>query len=325
MSANNRRLVRTLNRLHRICRAGARGFEVVAANVSNRGLKVLLKTYAQQRAQFAGELEEEILRLGGEVSNRRSIRGIIHRGRIDIKATLTIGPQNVENVVLGEAMLGEIAAVRTYKNALQKEVPAETRAVVERQAREIRAVNDQIDLLRGHSDRRLVVRLFDSEELVEQAVAALERKGFSADTLDIVTLDEVTSEYEGSVQATTIDETVISGALGGAIFGSIFGAVAGVGALLFPGLQTMMRMSAQSAWALVALVGTSTGAFFGVILGFLVGLGIAEEDRYLYDDSLKHGNKLVMLETDSDRAREAAHIMQQVNAAARQPSELTPA
>lgn len=325
MTANNKQLVRTLNRLHRICRAGARGFEVVAANVSNRGLKVLLKTYAQQRAQFARELEEEILRLGGEVSNRRSIRGIIHRGRIDIKATLTIGPQNVENVVLGEAILGEIAAVRTYKNALRKEVPAETRAIVERQAREIQAVSDQVDLLRGQSDKRLVVRLFDSEELVDQAVAALERSGFSAGTLDIVTLDEVTSEYEGSVQATTIDETVMSGALGGAIFGSIFGAVAGVGALLFPGLQTMMQMSAQSAWALVALAGTSTGAFFGVILGFLVGLGIAEEDRYLYDDSLKHGNKLVMLETDSDRAGEAAQIMQQVNAAARQQSELTPA
>lgn len=321
MTANNSRLVRTLNRLHRICHAGARGFEVVAANVSNRGLKVLLKTYVQQRAQFAGELAEEIHRLGGEVSKRRSIRGIIHRGRIDIKATLTIGPQNVENVVLNEAILGETAAVRTYKNALRKEMPAETRAIVERQAEEIQAVSDQVDLLRGQSGRRLVVRLFDSEAIQAEAIAALESAGFSADAVETVDLDQMTSAYEGSIQATTIDETVISGALGGAIFGSIFGAVAGVGVLLFPGLQTMMQVGAQSAWSLVALAGTFTGAFFGVILGFLVGLGIAEEDRYLYDDSLKHGNKLIMLETDSDRAAEAARIMQRVNAAAKQPTE----
>ena len=325
MAANNRQLVRTLNRLYRICQAGARGFEVVGENVSNRGLKVLLKSYAQQRAQFARELEEEIHRLGGEISRRRSIRGIVHRGRIDIKATLTIGPQNVEDVVLSEAILGEQAAARTYRRALQKEMPSETRAMVERQAREIHSVSERVEHLRGRAGRRLVVRLFDSEALVEEAVAELEHNRFSVDTLETITLDEVTGADAGGLQATSIDETIVSGAVGGAIFGSIFGAVAGIGILLFPGLQTMLQMDAQSAWAIVALIGTFTGAFFGVILGFLVGLGIAEEDRYLYDDSLKHGSKLIMLETSSHRAGEAARIMQQVNAAARRPTEPTPA
>lgn len=317
MTATNRQLVSTLNRLYRICRAGARGFEVVAQNVSNRGLKVLLKTYSQQRAQFARELGEEIHRLGGEPSRRRSIRGIVHRGRIDIKATLTIGRPNVEDVVLREAMVGERTAVRTYRNALEKEMPAETKAIVERQAREIEAVTDQVQLLCGRSGRRLVVHLFDSDAAVEEALKALERNGFSTGDLDVVTLEDVLGAYEGTVQATSIDETIVSGAVGGAIFGSIFGAVAGAGIVLFPGLGPMMQMSAENAWALVALAGTAVGAFFGVVLGFLVGLGVAEEDRYLYDDSLKHGAKLIMLETDSDRAREATQVMHRVSAGAR--------
>ena len=321
MTASNKELVNTLNNLYRICQAGARGFEVVAENVSNRGLKVLLKTYAQQRAQFARELEDAIDQRGGETSRRRSLRGIVHRGRIDIKATLTIGEQDVENVVLEEAMLGERAAIATYQRALQKELPDETRAMIERQAREIQAVADQVELLCGRSGRRLIVRLFDSDEAIEKAVDALEQEAFSTDNLDTVALDEVTGAYDGSLRGTGVDETIVSGAVGGAIFGSIFGAIAGMGIILFPGLEAMMQMAAQNAWALVALTGTVVGALFGVILGFLVGLGVAEEDRYLYDDSLKHGAKLIMLETDSERAREATQLMHRLSPGARRHSE----
>lgn len=322
MTATNRQIVNTLNTLYRICQAGARGFEVVAENVSNRGLKVLLKTYAQQRAQFARELEDAIHHLGGDTSRRRSIRGIVHRGRIDIKATLTIGQQDVENVVLGEAMIGERAAVSAYQRALQKELPAETKALIEQQAREIQAVTDQVQLLSGRSGRRLIVRLFDSDEALQDALASLNDNEFSTEeNLDTVSLDEVTGAYDGSLQATSVDETIVSGAVGGAIFGSIFGAVAGISILLFPGLESMMQMAAQNAWAFVALAGTVVGAFFGVILGFLVGLGVAEEDRYLYDDSLKHGAKLLMLEIDSDRAREATQLMHRVSAGSRRRAE----
>jgi hypothetical protein len=149
------------------------------------------------------------------------------------------------------------------------------------------------------------------------ALEALQADGFDQGTIEAVTLDQVTGAYEGDIRTRTVDETVISGALGGAIFGSMFGAVAGAAVLFFPELETMMDISMQSAWSVVALGGTLAGAFFGVILGFLVGLGVAEEDRYLYDDSIRYGTELIMLETDSERAREAARIMHQINAAAR--------
>ena len=133
MAATNKRVVDTLNHLYKMCDAGERGFGTAAENVSNRGLKVLLKNYAHQRRQFAAELRAEIERLGGQPTERTSIRGIVHRGRMDIVATLTIGPENAENVVLKEAALGEQAAVNAYKRALETDLPAETRQLVERQ------------------------------------------------------------------------------------------------------------------------------------------------------------------------------------------------
>ena len=95
MAANNERVASQLNGLRRLCVAGEKGFEVVAANVSNRGLKVLLKSYAQQRASFVVALQDEIESLGGSWSERRSARGVIHRGRINIFAALTIGTQSM--------------------------------------------------------------------------------------------------------------------------------------------------------------------------------------------------------------------------------------
>jgi hypothetical protein len=112
-------------------------------------------------------------------------------------------------------------------------------------------------------------------------------------------------------------ETVISGALGGAIWGSVFGAVTGLTIPVIPGMEPFIGSSFQSTWAVFALGGTVVGALFAALLGFLIGLGISEEDVYLYDNSLRYGVELLELQTDSDRWLEATQIMHQINAAAR--------
>lgn len=311
MATNNKHVVKTLNYLYKICHAGERGFETAAENVSNRGLKVFLKHYAQQRRQFRAEVRAEIERLGGKVIARPSIRGIVHRGRMAIIATLTIGPQNVEQVVLKEAALGEQAAVSAYKDALEKELPPETKNLVERQYEQIEAVREQIVRLRGRSGQHLVVRLFDSNEDKEEAIRALQQAGFNPDVIETILLHDAVDLYRG--KGSTVTDTVISGAVGGAIWGSILGAAAGLGVLLIPGLEPFWSTTIQGTWAIIALGGTAIGASFGVILGFLIGVGVAEEDTFLYEDSVEHGNVLVMLNIDGKRAQEAAQIMRQVN------------
>jgi len=207
MTSANQKALRKLNYLYQICKAGERGFGVVAANVANRGLKLILKTCAQQRARFADELKGEIQRLGGAVSEQGILLllGVIHRGRIDIFATLTIGAQNVENVVLGEALLGEKAAVNAYQGAMATILPAETRALLERQYQQVKETHEQVALLRGRSGKRLVVRLFDSEQDVEAALRALEQAGFLRDSLETVDVKQVTSVYTGKGNRVSAD------------------------------------------------------------------------------------------------------------------------
>jgi hypothetical protein len=108
--------------------------------------------------------------------------------------------------------------------------------------------------------------------------------------------------------------------VGGAIWGGIVGALAGIGVLMVPGMPPITGGSLQSTWAVIAVSGVLAGALVAACLGFLIGVGIAEEDTYLYDDSLKHGVKLMRLYTDSERAEKAAQVMHQINAAARAPA-----
>jgi uncharacterized protein (TIGR02284 family) len=305
---------RRLNRLHRLCRAGERGFEVVALNVGNRGLKFLLKSYARQRADFASELEGEIERLGGRISMRRSIRGVIHRGRINIRSALTIGNQNVENVALGEARHGENAVVKAYKRALGKDFTIETRALIEGQLKEIEEVRNQVNLLRGRSGKRLVVHLFDSEDDAESAIQALEETHFQRSNIELEDVRQL-GIYEG--EGSKVSETVASGAFGGALWGGLIGATAGVSSLLVPVMDTMIADNATASWVAVIVAGIFFGGLFGAILGLAIGQGVSEEDTYLYDDSLLHGSTLLRLLTDSERAGEAARILHQISAAAK--------
>lgn len=316
MATSDSAMIRKLNRLHRICVAGELGFEVVAKNLSNRGLKVVIKSYAQQRTRFAAELKEEIERLGGQVSERRSIRGVIHRGRIDIFAALTIGPYNVERTVLSEAVRGENAAVSAYRGVIDGDMPAETREIVQRQYEDIQAARDRLVFLRGDEGEQLVVRLFDTEQDAETATRALQEAGFDPTDIEVVDVKDVTSVYEG--EGSKVSETVASGAFGGAIWGAVIGAAAGLGIILIPGMEMMMMgPDPITSWIIITLVGTVVGALFGAILGFFIGHGASEEDTYVYDVSVRYGTKLVRLRTTSDRAMEATRVCHGVSAAAR--------
>ena len=169
-----------LSSLYKIVEASEKGYAVVASNVKNRALKILFQSYAQQRRKFKEEIFQEIRRLGGaETRPRDNILGVIHRGRIDIFATLTIGEENVEKVLLKEVRLGENVALRAYERTLKQDLPPETRALIDGQYQEVQRIVDQVRLLRGHAGKRLMLRLYDSRTDAEQAVQSLQQAGIS--------------------------------------------------------------------------------------------------------------------------------------------------
>ena len=299
---------RALTDLYKIVEAGEKGYTVVASNVSNRALKVLFKTYSQQRLQFKEEIFAEIQRLGGDVRPGSSVLGMIHRGRIDIFATLTIGTENVEKVLLKEVMLGERVAIKAYENALKKEFPPETRSMLERQFEALRKVVDQIRLLRGQNGKKLVLRLYDSRSDAKQALQSLKIAGIAENTIQLEDFDSPALDAHKD-RGTTIFETVLSGAVGGAIWGVPTGLLAALGMMRIAALN---QEGVSPAILIVAVLGLiAAGSFIGGMIGLFIGWGVSSQDTYV-SDSVQHGEILMRTMIDESLAPKAWRIMNQV-------------
>jgi uncharacterized protein (TIGR02284 family) len=306
---NDLATARILANLYKIVEAGEKGYAVASSNVSNRALKILFSTYAKQRLRFKNEIFAEMQRLGGDLKPKSSILGVIHRGRIDIFAALTIGADNVEKTVLKEVVLGEGVALRAYQKTLKKDLPSETRVLVEGQFQEVRKVVDQIRLMRGMGGKRLLPRLYDSKPDAEKASQALIESGFSADEVRMNDFSNITDDdLYNNGRGTTIFETILSGAAGGAT-------LATVPAILV--VINVLRIAASNpAWMapflpLVAFLGVIAGGIFvGSVIGLFIGWGISSADKYV-SETVKRGEILLLAMVDEPRASRAWKIMYQ--------------
>jgi len=309
---------KALSSLYRIVEAGERGYAVAAANVNNRGLKLLFKSFAQQRANFKTEIFKEMQRLDGNVQPPRgSILAMIHRGRIDIFAALTIGDENVEQVVLKEVVFGERVALRAYENTLRKDLPPEVREMVASQFEEVRRVVEQVKLMRGRDGKRLLVRLYDTETDANHAIQTLKEAGLAQEAIEKFPIDKAAAFYKG--RGTTMLETILSGAVGGAFWGAVCGFLAVIGVLQMPaGIPSVGPIIDQRLWAFIALVLCIMGGIFvGTMIGMFIGWGISSGDAYLYDHGLERGRILVRLLADETRASKAWRMLAQVNVESR--------
>lgn len=135
-----------LNDLIETCKDGQKGFQDAAHHVKDSTLRSLFLEYSQQRSMFAGELQQEVMRLGGEPEKEGSTAGALHRGWIDFKTKFT---GNSDEAVIAEAERGEDSAKEAYQKAIQKDLPADIRALVTRQSEEILRAHNRIRTLRN--------------------------------------------------------------------------------------------------------------------------------------------------------------------------------
>ena len=143
--ASTEQVVSTLNNLIETCRDGQEGFKTAAEGVNNAELKELFYSYSQQRAGFAGELQDEVRRFGGEPAEVGSVTASLHRGWMDIKAAVTGGE---ESSVLAECERGEDHAVEVFREAVAEPVSAEAASTIDSIATRILAVHNQVKELR---------------------------------------------------------------------------------------------------------------------------------------------------------------------------------
>ena len=140
--ADNDNVISCLNNLIETCKDGQDGFKTAAEGVDRSELKTLFYEFSQQRASFAGELQNEVRRLGGDPEKSGSVAASLHRGWIDIKSAVT---GKDDNAIIAECERGEDSAVRNYKDALTDEsLPSDVRTVVERQYAAVQAAHDRI-------------------------------------------------------------------------------------------------------------------------------------------------------------------------------------
>lgn len=148
MAISNNDAISTLNNLIETCRDGQNGFQSAAEGITDSSIKSLFEQYSQQRAQFVGELQNEVRRLGGDPQNTGSVAAALHRGWINIKSAVT---GKDEHNILEEAERGEDSAVRNYEDALNQNLPPEVLSMVQRQFAAVREAHNRIRSLRDRT------------------------------------------------------------------------------------------------------------------------------------------------------------------------------
>ena len=138
----------TLKNLIQILHDGRDGYRQAADQVQEPQLKELFEMLAQQRAQFAQELEPHLARAGEDEPHEQggTVSGAIHRGWIDLKSALS---RQDTHAILAEVERGEDVAKKAYNDALEeKDLSADIRSVVAQQAAAILAAHNQVRDLR---------------------------------------------------------------------------------------------------------------------------------------------------------------------------------
>ena len=135
-------VISTLNELIETCRDGQEGFRAAAEGVRSAELRELFHDYARQRADFAGTLQDEVRRLGGDPERTGSLVASLHRGWMGLRAALE---GDDDRAIVSECARGEIVALETYRSALDTDMPANVRAMVERQFAEVKDAHHLLD------------------------------------------------------------------------------------------------------------------------------------------------------------------------------------
>lgn len=144
MTRTNDDVISTLNNLIEACKDREEGYRTAADGIEDPKFKTLFNNYAQQSAQFASELQREVRRLGGDAEKSGSFSGAMFRGWMNIKSAVTGGD---ESAIISECERGEDAAVKSYKDVLDDDLPVDIRAIVERQYKPIKEGHDYIRTL----------------------------------------------------------------------------------------------------------------------------------------------------------------------------------
>ncbi|TBU88811.1 PA2169 family four-helix-bundle protein [Phytopseudomonas dryadis] len=142
---DNKDVISVLNDLIETSKDGEKGFQECAEDVKNPRLKSFFVQHAQDCAGAAAELQQLVRSLGGDPETSSSVAGALHRGWVDFKSLIT---GKDDEAILNECERGEDVALKNYRKALEKDLPANVRSVLETQLQGVQRNHDQVKALR---------------------------------------------------------------------------------------------------------------------------------------------------------------------------------
>lgn len=149
---DNKQVIETVNDLIENCKDGEFGFNASAEHARTDSLKQVFLARSQDCRRAAEELRGAVAQLGGKSSpDGGTLAGAAHRGWVAVKGTLA-GYSDLN--MLEEAERGEDKALERYRAALEHDLPADVRVVVQRQYEGAKRNHVQIRTLRDEARAR---------------------------------------------------------------------------------------------------------------------------------------------------------------------------
>jgi uncharacterized protein (TIGR02284 family) len=144
--SDHKKTIEILERLVEVCRDGQNGYRDAAEHVTDSNLRHFFNQQSLERAGFAAQLEEELLKLGEmDLDRSGSASGDVRRAWVDLKATLGGGDESL----LASVESGDKSAVEAYEKATQEgELPEHLAAIVRRQYASVEAACEHVRMLR---------------------------------------------------------------------------------------------------------------------------------------------------------------------------------
>ena len=138
-----------VNDLIRINNDRVEGYEKAIDELkdADADLKTLFQRYVSESRQYAGELKDEVQRLGGDPADGTTNSGKIYRVWMDLKAAIT---GKDRQTILNNCEFGEDAAQKAYDTALNSDVTFEPtlRELIVRQKAALKSGHDEVKRLR---------------------------------------------------------------------------------------------------------------------------------------------------------------------------------
>jgi uncharacterized protein (TIGR02284 family) len=152
----NKNLIEVLNDLIRINHDRTEGYAKAADNARDIDvdLRAIFTKMGNESREYAQQLSDEVVHLGGEPASGTTASGKIYRAWMDVKATFT---GKDRSSVLAACEFGEDAAQRAYQEALASDAEMEA-GVRQLIATQKSALKNSHDLIKKYRDMHAVVK-----------------------------------------------------------------------------------------------------------------------------------------------------------------------